>query len=204
MDFLRKHIEALIFCAESPISINDISQCLEEMFDTQVSEEDIRAVIKSLVEQYDSEQYSYYIVEISNGYQFLTKPAFQASISILLKHQSKKRLSTAALETLSIIAYKQPITKAGVEQIRGVGCDYAIQKLLEKALVEIKGKDETVGRPLLYGTSDKFMEYFGIKNLKELPTPKDFQQDNEIGDELLNEVSREITKSSSPQEGGNS
>jgi segregation and condensation protein B len=204
LDFLRKHIEALIFCAESPISINDISQCLEEMFDTQVSEEDIRAVIKSLVEQYDSEQYSYYIVEISNGYQFLTKPAFQASISILLKHQSKKRLSTAALETLSIIAYKQPITKAGVEQIRGVGCDYAIQKLLEKALVEIKGKDETVGRPLLYGTSDKFMEYFGIKNLKELPTPKDFQQDNEIGDELLNEVSREITKSSSPQEGGNS
>lgn len=174
------------------------------MFDTQVSKEDIQAVIQSLVEQYNSEQYSYYIVEISDGYQFLTKPAYQASISILLKHQSKKRLSTAALETLSIIAYKQPITKAGVEQIRGVGCDYAIQKLLDKALVEIKGKDETVGRPLLYGTSEKFMEYFGIKNLNELPTPKDFQRENEIGDGLLNEVSEEITKSSSPKNGDHS
>jgi len=192
LDFLLKHIEALIFCAETPISITDICQCLEEMFDTQVAQADVEAAIQSLIEQYQEDKYSFYIVEISDGYQFLTKPAYQASISILLKHQSKKRLSTAALETLSIIAYKQPITKAGVEQIRGVGCDYAIQKLLEKSLVEIKGKDDTVGRPLLYGTSEKFMEYFGIKNLKELPTPKDFQQTNEIGEGLLTDISQEM------------
>lgn len=155
------------------------------MFDAQISQEDILAVVQELIEEYNNDQYSFQIVEISGGYQFLTKPAYQASISILLKQQSKKRLSTAALETLSIIAYKQPITKAQIEQIRGVGCDYAIQKLLEKSLVEIKGKDDTVGRPLLYGTSDKFMEYFGINGLHELPTPKDFQKSNEIGESSI-------------------
>lgn len=158
------------------------------MFDAQVSEEDILSVIQSLIEEYEDDRFSFQIIEIGGGYQFLTKPAFQASISILLKQQSKKRLSTAALETLSIIVYKQPITKSEVEQIRGVGCDYAIQKLLEKSLVEIKGKEEAPGRPLLYGTSQQFMEYFGINDLKELPTPKDFQQDNEIGNELLSSL----------------
>lgn len=185
MDFLRKHIEALIFCADSPITLAEIEQCLAEMFDAQISQEDILAVVRELIEEYNQELYSFQIVEIGGGYQFLTKPAYQASISILLKQQSKKRLSTAALETLSIIAYKQPITKAAIEQIRGVGCDYAIQKLLEKSLVEIKGKDDTVGRPMLYGTSYKFMEYFGINAINELPTPKDFQKNNEIGDRSI-------------------
>ena len=122
-------------------------------------------------------------MESGGGFQFLTKPAYQASIGILLKQQSKKRLSKSALETLSIIAYKQPVTKAEMEQIRGVSCDYTVQKLLEKELVEIRGKSEGVGRPILYGTSPKFMDYFGINDLKELPTPKDFAvPENEIGD----------------------
>ena len=112
----------------------------------------------------------------------MTKPAYQASIGILLKQQSKKRLSTSALETLSIIAYKQPVTKSEIEQIRGVNCDYTVQKLLEKELVEIKGKAESIGRPLLYGTSTRFMDYFGINSIKDLPTPKDFSPpENEIG-----------------------
>jgi segregation and condensation protein B len=93
-------------------------------------------------------------------------------------------LSTAQLETLSIIAYKQPITKGEIEQIRGVNSDYSVQKLLEKELVEIKGKSEGVGKPLIYGTSDKFMEYFGINSIHDLPQPKDFSQpDNQIGEE---------------------
>ena len=124
------------------------------------------------------------LVKSGGGYQFLTKPAYQASIGILLKQQSKKRLSNSALETLSIIAYKQPITKSEAEQIRGVNCDYAIQKLLEKELVEVKGKSDGVGRPLMYGTSPRFMDYFGINDLKELPTPKDFStEENSIGEE---------------------
>ena len=121
--------------------------------------------------------------QAAGGYQFLTKPAYQASISILLKQQSKKRLSTSAMETLSIIAYKQPISKTEIENIRGVNCDYAVQKLLDKGLIEITGKAETIGRPMLYGTTSKFMEYFGISDLVELPTPKDFTTEvNTIGE----------------------
>jgi segregation and condensation protein B len=118
----------------------------------------------------------------------LSKPAYQSSIGILLKQQSKKRLSNSALETLSIIAYKQPVTKSQIEQIRGVNCDYTTQKLLEKELIEILGKADSIGRPLLYGTSAKFMEYFGINDLSELPTPKDFSsEDNTIGEERIEE-----------------
>lgn len=184
MDFLKKHVEALIFCAEKPLSLAEMEQCLSEMLDAAVAPDDIQAAIEQLISQYADDQYPFEVVALAGGYQFLSKPAYQNSIGILLKHQSKKRLSAAALETLSIIAYKQPVTKAQIEQIRGVGCDYAIQKLLEKSLVEIKGKDDTVGKPLLYGTSDQFMEYFGINRLSDLPTPKDFAKpDNEIGQE---------------------
>jgi segregation and condensation protein B len=182
LEFLRNHIEALIFCASKPITLAEITNCLSEMFDAEVAEEDIRQAIADLRGKYESEEFSFQIYQIAKGYQFLTKPAYKASISILLKQQSKKRLSTAALETLSIVAYKQPVTKAEIEQIRGVGCDYAIQKLLEKSLIVIMGKDDTVGKPLLYGTSDQFMEYFGINSLNDLPTLKDFkQEENTIG-----------------------
>jgi segregation and condensation protein B len=102
----------------------------------------------------------------------------------MLKQQSKRRLSNSALETLSIIAYKQPVTKSEIERIRGVNCDYSIQKLLEKELIEIRGKSEAVGRPIIYGTSPNFMEYFGINDMKDLPTPKDFApEENAIGEE---------------------
>jgi segregation and condensation protein B len=182
LEFLKNHIEALIFCASKPLKLTEIQSCLSEMFDAEVSEEDILAAIDKITEQYGQDIYSFQVFKMGGGYQFLTKPAYQASISILLKQQSNKRLSTAAMETLSIIAYKQPVTKSVVEQIRGVGCDYAIQKLLEKSLIEIKGKDETIGRPLLYGTSDFFMQYFGINKISDLPTPKDFdRKENEIG-----------------------
>lgn len=156
------------------------------MLDAEVSEADILTAIDQLIRQYQQAQYSFQICRIADGYQFLTKPPYENSVSILLKHQSRKRLSTAALETLAIIAYKQPITKTAIEQIRGVGCDYALTKLLDKSLIEIKGKDDSVGRPLLYGTTGFFMQYFGINSLKDLPTPKDFEQlNNVIGEENI-------------------
>lgn len=154
------------------------------MFETEVPAQDIESAIERLLVKYEKEEYSFQIYHLGGGYQFLTKPAYQASIGIFLKQQSKKRLSTSALETLSIIAYKQPVTKGQMEQIRGVNCDYTVQKLLEKELIEIKGKADSLGKPLLYGTSGKFMEYFGINRLSDLPTPKDFAQDeNAIGEE---------------------
>ena len=183
MDFLLNHIEALIFCAHVPTKVADIKACLSEMFNADVPEEDIVNAIKRIEEKYSSDEYSFQVYKSGGGYQFLTKPAYQASIGIMLKQQSKKRLSTAAMETLSIIAYKQPVSKTEVENIRGVNCDYAVQKLLDKGLIEIRGKAETVGRPMLYGTSPKFMEYFGINEIAELPTPKDFTQEvNTIGE----------------------
>lgn len=184
MDFLNKHIEALIFCSPSPLGIDQIQKCLTEMFESEIPKEDILDAVVSLQEKYSNEEFSFALDQIGGGYQFLTKPAYQVSVSILLKQQSQKRLSTAQLETLSIIAYKQPVTKTEIEHIRGVNCDYSIQKLLEKELLVIKGKSDSVGRPILYGTSNKFMEYFGINNLTDLPQPKDFfSEENQIGEE---------------------
>lgn len=184
MELLDKHIEALVFCSQTPISIDEIQESLSEMFETSIPEEDIDKAISLLSEKFSSDNFAFEICHTAGGYQFLTKPQYQASIGIYLKQKSKKRLSTSALETLAIVAYKQPITKTDIEHIRGVSCDYTIQKLLEKELVEIQGKAETVGRPMLYGTSPKFMEYFGINKLEELPTPKDFVSEaNEIGEE---------------------
>ncbi|MDN3668730.1 SMC-Scp complex subunit ScpB [Echinicola jeungdonensis] len=184
MEFLHRHIEALIFCTPTPLGIKDIQKCLTEMFESEVPKDHIEKAIKDLKEKYQKDDFSFALEHLGNGFQFLTKPAYQTSISILLKQQSNKRLSTAQMETLSIIAYKQPVTKSEVEQIRGVNCDYSVQKLLEKELVTIKGKSESIGRPLLYGTSDKFMEYFGINTLKDLPQPKDFSpEENQIGNQ---------------------
>lgn len=154
------------------------------MFEAEVPIDDINDGIQKLEKRYEKDEFSFGLIQSGGGFQFLTKPAYQASIGILLKQQSKKRLSNSALETLAIIAYKQPVTKSEVEQIRGVNCDYAVHKLLEKELVEIKGKSDGVGRPLLYGTSSSFMDYFGINNIKDLPTPKDFaQEENTIGNQ---------------------
>lgn len=183
MDFLQNHIEALIFCSPTPTKVVDIKACLSEMFNADVPDEDIAGALQRLEEKFQGDEFAFQLYKAGGGYQFLTKPAYQASIGIMLKQQSKKRLSTSAMETLSIIAYKQPISKTEVENIRGVNCDYAIQKLLDKGLIEILGKAETIGRPLLYGTSPKFMEYFGINNINELPTPKDFTIEvNTIGE----------------------
>lgn len=184
MDFLHRHIEALIFCAPEPISVTEIVKCLTEMFEAEVLFDHVESAIYDLKNKYNAEDFSFALEHLGGGYQFLTKPSYQTSIGILLKQQSQKRLSTAQLETLSIIAYKQPITKGEVEQIRGVNSDYSVQKLLEKELIEIKGKSEGVGKPLIYGTSFKFMEYFGINTLQDLPQPKDFSpNENQIGEE---------------------
>ncbi|MCS6822169.1 MAG: SMC-Scp complex subunit ScpB [Microscillaceae bacterium] len=172
MTFLEKNIESLIFCAPEPITLEEIQACISEVVSQEVSLESIREAVEHLIVRYQSDNYSFQIYKIAGGYQFLTKPAYQTTVAALLKNTSKQRLSKASLETLSIIAYKQPITKAEVENIRGINCDYTIQKLLERDLIEIKGKAQTAGSPLLYGTTSKFMEYFGINNLGELPQPK--------------------------------
>ncbi|MEM8907118.1 MAG: SMC-Scp complex subunit ScpB [Bacteroidota bacterium] len=183
MEYLAQHIEGLIFTSEHPLSLQDLKSCLDETFETQFSEEELQAAVDQLIERYRQETFAFEVLAIGGGYQFLTKGAYHQSIGTLLKQSTKKRLSRAALETLSIIAYKQPVSKGELEKIRGVSCDYAVQKLLEKELVTIIGRSEKPGRPLLYGTSEKFMDYFGLNSIAELPKPKDFKiPDSEVGE----------------------
>jgi segregation and condensation protein B len=184
MEFLAHHIEALIFTTEHAITVKEIKSVLDETFDTDFQEADILRGIESLQIRYAQAEFAFEVMEIAGGFQFLTKPPYHASVGTYLRQTTKKRLSQAALETLSIVAYKQPISKTEMEQIRGVSCDYAIQKLLEKELVVILGRSEAPGRPLIYGTSERFMDYFGIKSLRDLPKLKDFKDvENEIGEQ---------------------
>ena len=203
MDHLVQHIESLIFTAESPISFAEIKACLQESFDTKFKKPALTKAIGQLIEKYQQEDFSFELVEIAGGYQFLTKASYHTTVGVYLKQTTKKRLSRAALETLSIIAYKQPVAKSEMEKIRGVSCDYSVQKLLEKELVAIVGRSEGPGKPLLYGTSEKFMDYFGLKSITDLPKPKDFKEpDNEIGEKAPIDEDAPLAKiqSNSPAE----
>jgi len=182
MSLLKQHIEALIFCSEQSISLAEIQASLQISMGWEVQEEEVIQALTEIKEKYLSEDFAFELLEISEGYQFLTKKEFHSPVSALIQHKAKKKLSVAQMETLSIIAYKQPISKTEIEHIRGVNCDYAVQKLLEKDLIEIEGKGEGPGRPIIYATSQSFMDYFGIKSVKDLPQLKDLHQEqNEIG-----------------------
>lgn len=183
MEFLKQHIEALIFASPQAIAVADLKSVLEESLQTEVSEADVMAAIEQTRAQFQGEQFAFELIEIAGGWQFLTKGAYHHSVAVHLKQTTKKRLSQAALETLALVAYKQPVTKSELEEIRGVNCDYALQKLLEKELVFIAGRSEGPGRPLLYGTTEKFMDYLGINSLTDLPKPKDFKdEENSVGE----------------------
>ncbi len=184
MELLKQQIEALIFCSEQSISLEEIAASLKISFDWDVEDEEILKAIEELKEKYVSEDFSFELLEISEGFQFLTKKQYHAAVSALIQHKAKKKLSVSQMETLAIIAYRQPVSKGEVEHIRGVSCDYAVQKLLEKELIEISGKSDGPGRPVLYVTSTSFMDYFGIKSVKDLPQLKDLHmvtEENEIG-----------------------
>ena len=183
MEDLKLHIEALIFASEQSLSVTEIGQVLSSTFGNSPDAEEISRLIGEIKAKYDTPDFAITLVELDNGYQFLTKPEYYKTIQYLQIQKSKKKLSQAALETLAIIAYRQPVTKLEIEQIRGVNCDYTIQKLLEKELITITGKAEAIGKPLLYGTSRLFMDYFGISNNSQLPQLKDIRsEENEIGD----------------------
>ncbi|RPH01218.1 MAG: SMC-Scp complex subunit ScpB [Amoebophilaceae bacterium TMED152] len=184
MSYLETAIESLIFCSSKPLKIEEIIKVFDEVKNNNVKHDKlkIKRILSTIIEKYKKDNSPFEVVESGGGYQFLTKESFSDLNEILLKQRSKRRLSSSSLETLSIIAYKQPVTKSEIEEIRGVNCDYTIQKLLDKDLISINGKSERIGRPLIYVTSEKFMDYFGINNLDQLPTIKDFrEEENSIG-----------------------
>jgi segregation and condensation protein B len=167
------HIEALIFASDKSLSATEITELINTalgFIEDRADTEQVQAAIEGIKEKYDSEFYAFELKQSGGGWQFLTKPEYHKTVALINGDKFIKRLSTASLETLSIIAYKQPITKSEIESIRGVNCDYAVQKLLEKDLVIISGRNEdAVGKPLIYSTSKSFMDYFGINSADELP-----------------------------------
>lgn len=172
---LSLHIEALIFASSSPLSRIEILELINtnsESDNIKISEIDKSLI--SIEEKYQEAIFPFEIVEIGGGYQFLTKKEFHQTVMHLNADKYIKKLSTAAMETLSIIAYKQPVTKSEIEFIRGVNSDYSVQRLLEKELIIISGRnEESVGKPLLYSTSKYFMDYFGINSPHQLPELKE-------------------------------
>ena len=178
-----RNIEAIIFASAEGVDLADIKQILQEALAIEISREELRELIKKIEDKYQDEEHVLELRHINNAYQFLTKAVYHEAIQQLQNHNNKRRLSQSALETLAIIAYRQPITKLEVEQIRGVSCDYSIQRLLEKKLIKIAGKADTIGKPLLYATSQQFMDHFGINGVRDLPQLKDIvTEDNVVGE----------------------
>lgn len=170
-------IEALVFASDKPLSLPELTELVNNalgFIDNRATEDQVEAAIQAISEKYQSEFYSFEVIQSGGGWQFLTKPMYHNTIAQLNGDKYLKKLSVATLETLSIIAYKQPVTKSEIEIIRGVNCDYAVQKLLEKELVVIAGrKEDAPGKPLIYTTSRSFMDYFGINSADDLPRIKE-------------------------------
>jgi segregation and condensation protein B len=177
LSIIIPHIEALIFASEKPLAINDVTDLLNNalgFIEDRATPDQVEAAVNAINEKYNSEFYAFEMVESGGGWQFLTKKEYYKTIAQLYGDKFLKKLSVAAIETLSIIAYKQPVTKSEIELIRGVNCDYAVQKLLEKELVVISGRrEDAVGKPLIYATSKSFMDYFGINSANDLPKIKE-------------------------------
>ena len=180
---LDTYIESLIFVAQQPVKREDIRYNLENALQVKIDPDDIDAALIRIQEKYWDDNFAIEVVEVADGFQFVTKGAYHHIAGHYLKQLTKRRLSKVALETLAIIAYRQPVSRAEIEQIRGVNADYAIDKLLEKELIEIVGRSTGPGKPLLYSTSGKFMDYFGLKSMDDLPQLKEFQMaSEEIGE----------------------
>jgi segregation and condensation protein B len=171
-------IEALIFASDDSLSAEEIIRAIKEIDgeDVQINKEEIEDTVNFLNNKYKGNENSFRIIRIANGYLYATLEEYAKFVGFLSSERAKRRLSQAALESLSIIAYKQPITKPELESIRGVNSDYILSTLLDKNLITIKGRAESVGRPLLYGTTDEFLKYFGLNSLSDLPKPRELEE----------------------------
>jgi segregation and condensation protein B len=177
---LKALVEALIFAAVEPLSLAQIKAIYagesRNGDERQMEPETIRQAVADLNKEYEKASRPYRIVSIAGGYQFATMSEYAEWLGRLYREQGRRKLSQSGVETLAIIAYKQPIIKSEVEKIRGVNCDYVIRTLLEKELVTVTGRAESVGRPLLYGTTKEFLKHFGLNDITDLPRPREIEE----------------------------
>src|SRR6478672_10971511 len=187
---LIPHIEALIFASDKPLTAAEITDLVNQAFgfmEDKIEVEQIDASLEGIVEKYNSEFYPFEVRQSGGGWQFLTKKDFHKTVAQLNGEKFLKRLSAAALETLAIVAYKQPVTKGEIEAIRGVNSDYTVQRLLEKELIIISGRNEKLpGHPLVYATSKSFMDYFGINSAEDLPKIKEVLAEQIVEPTIIN------------------
>jgi segregation and condensation protein B len=173
-NYLRGIIETLLFITDKPLSVKKIVELIE---DQEVTEEVVQQLIDELATDYLKNS-ALEIRHVAEGYQIATKPEYSEYVRRLYRERTALRLSSAALETLAIIAYRQPVTKAEIEEARGVDCSAVLETLLEKKLIKIVGRKEVIGRPLLYGTTQEFLKYFGLTSLSDLPPLEQFIEQN--------------------------
>lgn len=169
-DEAKKILEALLFVSDKPVSIDTLKEVMKDIEPTEV-----RALIEALNTEYAVSSRSFQIKEIAGGFQMLTDPVYSKWITALYK-KGPDRLTGPSLETLAIIAYKQPITRSDIEAIRGVNVDGVLRTLEERQLIRSRGRLEAPGRPILYGTTNEFLQHFGLKSIEELPKLKEFKE----------------------------
>jgi segregation and condensation protein B len=169
-DQVKYIIECLIFTSDTPLTVEKIKAVLEDK-----SKKEIKVLIEELIQDYQNLDRGIFIREVANGFQFCTKPEYAHLIQKLRKTKPYS-LTQPTLETLAIIAYRQPVTKAEIELVRGVDCGGVLRTLLEKKLIAIKGKKEVIGKPFLYATTSRFLEVFGLENLSSLPSIEEIKQ----------------------------
>ncbi|MBW1866894.1 MAG: SMC-Scp complex subunit ScpB [Deltaproteobacteria bacterium] len=169
MEDIKNIIESLLFVADGPLSVERIKQVLE------TDAKEIRGALQILSQEYENRSGGFVLRQIADGYQIYTRPEYSRWIARLIQPTSF-HLSKAALETLAIIAYKQPVMRSDIEHIRGVDCGGILRMLLERKIIRVLGRKEIPGRPLIYATTKQFLEIFDLKNLKDLPTPKEIEE----------------------------
>ena len=172
MTELAKIIEAILFVSGEPVQLGAVARALE------VTELEVSAAADELASDYDYNRRGICLKRFGSHIQLSTRPDYAPQIEKLLQPIQKQSLSQAALETLAVVAYKQPVTRLDIEAVRGVKCDYSVQSLMNKGMIEEVGRKETLGRPILYGTTDAFLSHFGLTSLEDLPQPPESQQDS--------------------------
>ena len=197
MPELEKIVEALIFASDLPLASKKIKEVLEKN-----SEKEIKKAISSIKKKYEENGSPLDIVEVAGGFQIVTREDYTKWIKQLYRSRSVSRLTQRALETLAIIAYKQPITKQEVEAIRGVNSDAVMKTLMERNLITISGRVKAPGNPLLYSTTKKFLEYFGIINLNDLPKLKEIDELLKSDDKFLESLDQVVLEQLGPEELG--
>ena len=169
---LKGRIEAILFVAGEAVGIRDLAKAL------RVEEKELKETLKKIGSEYDYEQRGFMLKRFGEKVQLATRPLYSEDVLRLLQPVQQQSLSQAAMETLAVVAYKQPVTRAEVEQIRGVKCDYSLQSLMMKGLIQEAGRKDTIGRPILYATTDMFLSHFGIQGLEDLPPLPETESEN--------------------------